>query len=104
MGYPITEPYWVRAKVGDKERWVLVQLFERRALTYTPDNPAAFQTEMGNVGLHYFEWRYNRVIEGKDRECDLDIGRAIRSAGRGALRHRDSAKHGHVRLGVAAGR
>jgi hypothetical protein len=28
-------------------------------LTYTPSNPAAFRVEMGNVGQHYFRWRYN---------------------------------------------
>src|SRR5207302_953615 len=27
-------------------------------LTYTPDNPAGWQVEAGNVGLHYYEWRY----------------------------------------------
>jgi len=58
MGYPITDPYWTRAVVGDTERDVLVQLFERRVLTYTPDNPPGYQVEMGNVGQHYFQWRY----------------------------------------------
>ncbi len=58
IGYPITDPYWTRAVVGDSERDVLVQLFERRVLTYTPDNPPAYQVEMGNVGQHYFQWRY----------------------------------------------
>ncbi|MGB9740109.1 TolB family protein, partial [Chloroflexus sp.] len=61
MGYPITDPYWVRAVVGDTERDVLVQLFERRVLTYTPDNPAGYQVEMGNVGQHYFQWRYSHL-------------------------------------------
>ncbi len=58
MGYPITEPYWARYQVGSTEQDVLVQLFERRTLTYTPANPAAFRVEMGNVGQHYFRWRY----------------------------------------------
>jgi hypothetical protein len=58
VGLPLTEPYWTRAKVAGVEREVLVQAFERRILTYTPANPAAFQVEMGNVGLHYFTWRY----------------------------------------------
>ncbi len=58
IGYPITDPYWVRAVVGDTERDVLVQLFERRVLTYTPDNPPDYQVEMGNAGQHYFQWRY----------------------------------------------
>jgi hypothetical protein len=58
MGYPISEAYWVRARVGGVERDVLAQLFERRVLTFNPANDAAFQVEMGNVGQHYFRWRY----------------------------------------------
>ncbi len=58
VGLPLTEAYWVRTKVGNVERDVLVQLFERRVLTFTPDNPPAFQIEMGNVGQHYYSWRY----------------------------------------------
>jgi hypothetical protein len=58
MGYPISEPYWVKSKVGGVEKDVLVQAFERRILTYTPDNPDAFKVEMGNVGSHYHTWRY----------------------------------------------
>lgn len=58
FGYPISEPYWVRAMVGGVEKDVLVQLFERRVLTYTPANAAGWQVEMGNVGRHYYNWRY----------------------------------------------
>jgi hypothetical protein len=57
-GYPITEPYWTRAVVGGVERDVLLQCFERRCLTYTPDNPDGWKVEFGNIGLHYFHWRY----------------------------------------------
>ena len=28
-------------------------------LTYTPDNAIGWQVEAGNVGHHYFEWRYH---------------------------------------------
>lgn len=59
FGYPITEAYWTRSRVGGVEKDVLVQLFERRALTYTPSNPPGFQVEMGNVGRHYYNWRYS---------------------------------------------
>ena len=59
FGYPISEPYWTRARVGWSEKTVLVQLFERRVLTYTPGNPRGFEVEMGNVGQHYHRWRYN---------------------------------------------
>lgn len=58
FGYPISEPYWIRARVGGVEKPVLVQLFERRVLTYTPGNPRGFEVEMGNVGQHYHRWRY----------------------------------------------
>jgi len=58
FGLPITEAYWTRSRIGGVEKDVLVQLFERRVLTYTPSNPAAYQVEMGNVGLHYYSWRY----------------------------------------------
>ncbi len=58
FGLPVTEPYWVRAEVSGQEKDVLVQLFERRVLTYTTGNPDPFKVEMGNVGLHYYHWRY----------------------------------------------
>jgi len=58
VGLPITEAYWVNATVGGRARQVLVQAFERRVLTYNPDNPEGFRVEMGNVGLHYLAWRY----------------------------------------------
>lgn len=57
-GYPVTEPYWANVKVAGTYTEVLVQVFERRVLTYTPGNPAGWQVEAGNVGRHYFEWRY----------------------------------------------
>ncbi|HET9015724.1 MAG TPA: peptidase domain-containing protein [Thermomicrobiaceae bacterium] len=57
-GYPITEPYWSTVLVGGQLKQVLVQCFERRCLTYTPSNPAGWKVEMGNVGRHYYEWRY----------------------------------------------
>jgi hypothetical protein len=58
MGLPISDPYWVRAKIAGVEHDVLVQLFQRRVLTYVPSNPPGFKVEMGNVGQHYFQWRY----------------------------------------------
>ncbi|HET9017598.1 MAG TPA: hypothetical protein VFN57_18500 [Thermomicrobiaceae bacterium] len=55
-GYPITEPYWVRVPVGGQVKDVLVQVFERRVLTYTPSNPAGWQVEIGNLGQAYLTW------------------------------------------------
>jgi hypothetical protein len=57
-GLPITEAYWAKVKVGGQTKDVLVQAFERRVLTYTPANPAGYLVEMGNVGRHYYGWRY----------------------------------------------
>lgn len=62
FGFPITEPYWTYATIGGTLQPVLFQAFERRILTYTPSNPISWQVEMGNVGQHYFQWRYGRPI------------------------------------------
>jgi hypothetical protein len=57
-GYPITDSYWVRVRVGGVERDVLTQCFQRRCLTWTPLNPPEWQVEAGNIGQHYYQWRY----------------------------------------------
>jgi hypothetical protein len=57
-GFPITEAYWSTVRVAGEPQDVLIQCFERRCLTYTPDNPDGWQVEMGNVGRHYHAWRY----------------------------------------------
>ncbi len=58
VGLPITDAYWTLTTVGGQQKPVLIQAFERRVLTYTPDNPDGFTVEMGNVGQHYSVWRY----------------------------------------------
>lgn len=60
-GYPIAEPYWASVRVGGTRKDVLIQVFERRVLTWTPDNPAGWRVEAGNVGRHYYEWRYGEL-------------------------------------------
>ncbi len=57
-GFPVTEAYWTTVRVGGASKQVLIQGFERRVLTYTPDNPPGFTVEAGNVGQHYYQWRY----------------------------------------------
>lgn len=66
-GRPITEPFWSDVVVAGTQRLVLIQCFERRCLTYTPDNPDGWKVEAGNIGQHYFEWRYAEPpkIEGE---------------------------------------
>ncbi|MCO5175897.1 MAG: trypsin-like serine protease [Thermomicrobiales bacterium] len=60
-GLPVTEAYWANVKLAGVQTSVLVQCFERRCLTYTPSNPEGWQVEAGNVGQHYYIWRYGRM-------------------------------------------
>ncbi len=62
FGYPITEPYWARVLVSGKPTLVMLQLYERRVLSYTPSNAPEWQVEMGNVGLHYLTWRKQQSL------------------------------------------
>ncbi|TVR69248.1 MAG: serine protease [Sphaerobacteraceae bacterium] len=57
-GLPLTEPFWATVRIGGNQQTVLIQVFERRVLTYAPENPPGWQVEAGNVGIHYFLWRY----------------------------------------------
>jgi hypothetical protein len=59
IGLAIAEPFWANGVlVGGQPKDVLVQAFERRVLTYTPSNPDPFKVEFGNIGQHYYTWRY----------------------------------------------
>ncbi len=58
LGYPIADPVWTQVKLQGASEWVLIQPFERRLLTYTPSNPSGWRVEMGNIGQHYYRWRY----------------------------------------------
>ncbi len=60
VGLPVSEAYWSTVQVGGEPKDVLIQVFERRVLTYTPANEPAWRVEPGNVGLHYYWWRYQR--------------------------------------------
>ncbi len=61
FGYPVTEAYWTTVNVAGEPTTVLVQIFERRVATYTPDNPDGWKVETGNVGQHYYIWRYETI-------------------------------------------
>ncbi|HET6313961.1 MAG TPA: hypothetical protein VFH60_09005, partial [Chloroflexia bacterium] len=50
--------YWVDVLVAGAPARVMLQLFERRTLTYNPANPPQWQVEMANVGRAYYDWRY----------------------------------------------
>jgi hypothetical protein len=57
-GYPISEPYWSYVKVAGTYTDVLIQAYERRVLTYVPHLQTGFKVQMGNIGQHYYDWRY----------------------------------------------
>ncbi|HEY0071637.1 MAG TPA: molybdate ABC transporter substrate-binding protein [Chloroflexia bacterium] len=61
-GLPITEPYWSRVKIAGKaDTLVMVQLYERRVLTYVPSEAQPeFRVQVGNIGRHYHDWRYGQ--------------------------------------------
>lgn len=58
MGYPISEPYWATLVIDGKPQLTLLQLFQRRVLTYVPSFPSGWQVQMGNAGQTYYQWRY----------------------------------------------
>jgi hypothetical protein len=58
VGLPLTEAYWTRTKVDGVDRDILIQVFERRVLTYNPKLQPGWQVQHANTGLHYLHWRY----------------------------------------------
>ncbi len=58
LGYPVSPAFGTQLVVGGVQRPVFIQAFERRVLTYTPGNPSSFAVEFGNIGQHYYQWRY----------------------------------------------
>ena len=67
MGLPISDAYWTNVKIAGKQQEVLVQAFERRVLTYAPGLAQGWQTQMGNIGQHYYEWRYGAEGPGPQK-------------------------------------
>lgn len=59
-GYPISEPYWAWVGIAGQQRHVLVQVYERRTVTYDPAAPEGYKVQFGNVGRHYYDWRYGK--------------------------------------------
>ena len=67
MGLPISDAYWANVKIEGKMQEVLIQAFERRVLTYVAGLPKGWQVQMGNIGQHYFEWRYGLNGAGPEK-------------------------------------
>jgi hypothetical protein len=57
-GYPIAPVIIATVPIGGKATTVFSHAFERRVLTYNPNNDPAFRVEFGNIGQHYYRWRY----------------------------------------------
>lgn len=64
LGRPITDAYWANVLVDGAPVMVLVQLFERRAVTYNPNNLPEWRVELANVGHAYYDWRYKDAPPG----------------------------------------
>ena len=58
IGLPLTEAYWGRVKYGGKTVDALIQVFERRVLTYMPHEPEGWRVQFANTGRHYVDWRF----------------------------------------------
>jgi hypothetical protein len=57
-GYAISPVMVAQVPIAGKPTTVFIQAFERRVLTYNPNNDPAFRVEFGNIGQHYYRWRY----------------------------------------------
>jgi hypothetical protein len=73
-GLPISEAYWARVKIAGEAHDVLIQVFERRVLTYIPDYAPAWRVQMGNIGLHYVQWRYPRGLPAPEPTAVPTLG------------------------------
>ncbi|MEI2617896.1 MAG: hypothetical protein V9F06_09730 [Thermomicrobiales bacterium] len=61
VGRPISEPYWIDSGKGPIGL-SLVQLFERRAIVYTPGLPEGERFTVTSAGRHYYQWRYSAEL------------------------------------------
>ncbi len=84
IGHALSAPYWTLTAIDGQLREVLIQVYERRVLTYTPQNPPGWRVELGNAGRHASMWRYTdaphrtrpaaAVPAGQDSAIDPQIG------------------------------
>jgi hypothetical protein len=73
FGFPTGPAVWAWVKVDNVKQNVLIQCFERRCATFTPDNPEGWQVESGNVGQHYYHWRYHEIVVPAPPVDDDDV-------------------------------
>jgi nitrous oxidase accessory protein NosD len=63
IGFPITDAFWGNVTVAGQPQEVLIQCFERRCLTFAPLNDPGWEVESGNIGQHYYDWRYEHISD-----------------------------------------
>src|SRR5688500_722693 len=71
-GLPITEAYWARTKIAGQMQDVLIQAYERRVVTYVPNGVPGFKVQVGNIGQHYYDWRYKEA--GRPSGTPVPVG------------------------------
>jgi len=58
VGLATSEPFRATVKIAGTPQMIIAQVFERRVLTYNNSNADPFKVEFGNIGQHYYRWRY----------------------------------------------
>lgn len=58
IGLALSEPFRATVKVEGQPRDLIIQVFERRVLTYYADATDEYRIEFANIGQHYYHWRY----------------------------------------------
>jgi len=58
VGLATSEPFRTTVLIAGTPQSIIAQVFERRVLTYNNNNADPFKVEFGNIGQHYYTWRY----------------------------------------------
>jgi len=58
VGLATSEPFRTTVMIAGTPQSIIAQVFERRVLTYNNNNADPFKVEFGNIGQHYYTWRY----------------------------------------------
>jgi len=58
FGMPLSEPYWIKALINQRNQDILIQVFENQILIYNPSVKPELRVDTANIGQHYYEWRY----------------------------------------------
>ncbi|MDQ6906726.1 MAG: hypothetical protein M3176_07860, partial [Chloroflexota bacterium] len=58
VGLATSEPFRATVNIAGTPQMIIAQVFERRVLTYNNSNADPFKVEFGNIGQHYYRWRY----------------------------------------------